>query len=57
MSPVFFLALAAAVGVVVVGVIFVKTWDDQNVPVRIISGAALFSLMLLVLLAVRGALA
>ena len=56
MSPVLFLALVAALGAVVVGVTLQLLWEHLNVPVRVVLGAALFSQLLLVMIAVRGSL-
>jgi hypothetical protein len=56
MIPVLFLVLVAALGAVVVGVTLVHIWDHLNVPVRVVLGTALFSQILLVMIAVRGAL-
>jgi hypothetical protein len=55
-SPVLFLVLVAALGAVVIGVVLVVIWGYLNVAVRAVLGAALFSLMLLVMIAVRGSL-
>jgi hypothetical protein len=55
-SPVLFLVLVAALGAVVIGVVLVLIWGSLNVVVRAVLGAALFSLMLLVMIAVRGSL-
>jgi hypothetical protein len=56
MTPVLFLVLVAALGVVVVGVTLQLLWEHLNVPVRVVLGAALFSQLLLVMIAVRGSL-
>ncbi len=56
MTPVLFLVLVAALGAVVVGVTLLLIWDRLNVPLRVVMGAALFSQILLVMIAVRGSL-
>ena len=56
MTPVLFLVLVAALGIVVVGVTLQLLWEHLNVPVRVVLGAALFSQLLLVMIAVRGSL-
>jgi hypothetical protein len=53
---VLFLVLVAALGAVVVGVTLILIWDHLNVPLRVVMGAALFSQILLVMIAVRGSL-
>ena len=56
MTPVLFLILVAALGAVVVGATLLLIWDHLNVPLRVVMGAALFSQILLVMIAVRGSL-
>jgi hypothetical protein len=54
--PALYLVLVAAFGVFVVGVVLVLTWQYLYLPVRVLLGMALFSLMVLVMIAVRGSL-
>lgn len=56
MTPVLFLVLVAALGAVVVGATLLLIWDHLNAPLRVVMGAALFSQILLVMIAVRGTL-
>ena len=51
-----FFTLAAALAALIVAVVFVIAWRDQDVPTAIVLGVVLFSLMLVVMVVVRGSL-
>ncbi len=56
MTPELFLVLATALCALVVGVLIVVAWQDQYVTLTAILGVVLFSLVLVVMVAVRGSL-
>ena len=55
-TPELFLVLATALCALVVGVLIVVAWQDQDVTLTAILGVVLFSLVLVVMVAVRGSL-
>ena len=56
MTPELFLTLAAALSALIVAVLFVIAWRDQDVTLTAILSIVLFSLVLVVMVALRGSL-
>jgi hypothetical protein len=56
MTPELFLTLTAALGALIVGALFAAAWRDGDLALAAIFGAVLFSLVLVVMVGVRGPL-
>jgi hypothetical protein len=50
------LAVPAALAALIVGVLFAMAWRDQDLPLAAVLGVVLFSLVLVVMVAVRGSM-